>query len=99
MAAHSFQPNDLVVSDDRMGVRGQVLWSEGSGVYVCWETGYELYTRHHFSDLEKVNALDLIVEGRETLFEFCPKQARCPCGRKTSSTRHGPRCGYCDKGK
>jgi hypothetical protein len=67
-----FEPGEYVLHPTLRGVRGQVLCTEYDEVYVCWETGYEPYTRHHVADIKRVNMLDLLVEGREIQFKFRP---------------------------
>lgn len=98
MGATHFKPGDYVEHTERPGVRGMVLWTDDCDVFVCWEVGFDTEVRHDAGDLIMANVLDMLVQGRVAEFEFCPTKTRCTaCGRKTSRTKHGYKCSYCDR--
>jgi hypothetical protein len=83
----SIGPGDYVIRPKRPDIRGIVMWTDRSDVFVCWETGYEPYIRENASDLEKINVLDLLVDGRELNFEHTPQFSRCKCGCRLAASR------------
>lgn len=96
MSAQQYNPGDTVwLAGTR--IRGMVGWIDRNLIYVCWEVGYDDYRAMDATEIEPANVLDLIVEERETEFQFCSPGNRCKCGRKTHPTRYGPKCDFCNK--
>jgi hypothetical protein len=96
MGTTHYNPGDTVWKAGTK-IRGMVGWVDDDLIYVCWEVGYEAYKPMGFDEVEPANILDLIVEERETEYQFCPTGNRCRCGRKTHPTRYGPKCDYCNR--
>lgn len=94
MRSTQYNPGDTVWKSGTK-IRGMVGWTEGSVVYVCWEVGYSDYERMDVEDIELANILDLLIDERETEYQYCPRANRCKCGRKTHPTRYGPKCDAC----
>lgn len=92
-----FEPGDYVLHPHIEGLRGQVLWTEGRDVFVCWETGWDPYVRHNASTIKKVGVLDMLLEGREVEFEFTQPRSRCKCGLKLQPAKGGRKrvCSRC----
>lgn len=85
--AETLTPGDYVQHPHLPSVRGQVLWTEYDHAFVCWETGYEPYTEHRICDLTLVNALDLLVSGRELEYRHSWPMSKCSCGHILQRSR------------